>query len=82
METRCFQGVYKPNTGEIWINVEMAERAASTNVLANLWNLSEICLNFIIRTPESHWRRSGIFTANFEQISHIVLVFPWLTLNK
>ena len=29
-----------------------------------------------------HWRRSGVFIANFEQISHIVLRFPSLTLNK
>ena len=26
--------------------------------------------------------RSGLFIANFEQISHITLVFPPLTLNK
>ena len=28
------------------------------------------------------WRRSGILIANFEQISHIVLVFSLLTLTK
>ena len=27
-------------------------------------------------------RRSGVFIANFEQISHIALVFPFLALNK
>ena len=27
-------------------------------------------------------RRSGVFIAKFEQISHIALVFPLLTLNK
>ena len=27
-------------------------------------------------------RRSGFFIVNFEQISHIVLVFPLLILNK
>ena len=26
--------------------------------------------------------RSGVFTVNFEEISHIVLVFPVLNLNK
>ena len=26
--------------------------------------------------------RSGVFIVNFEHISHIVLVFPLLTLNK
>ena len=29
----------------------------------------------IIKTPERrHWRRSGVFSVNVEQISHIVLV--------
>ena len=28
------------------------------------------------------WRRSGVFIINFEQISHIVLVFLLLTLNN
>ena len=27
------------------------------------------------------WRRSGVFTINFEHISHLVLVFLLLTLN-
>ena len=45
--------------------------------------MCEICWKLTIKTPERrHWRRSGVFFANFEQISHIVLVFPWLTLNK
>ena len=36
-----------------------------------------------INTPEQdHWRRSGVFIVNFEQNSHIILVFPLLTLNK
>ena len=29
-----------------------------------------------------HWRRSGVFIVNFEQISHIVLVLALLTLNE
>ena len=29
-----------------------------------------------------HCRRSGVFKVNFEQISHIALVFPLLTLSK
>ena len=29
-----------------------------------------------------HWRRSGVFNLNFEQISHIIKVFPLLTINK
>ena len=33
------------------------------------------------KTQQRQWRRSGVFV-NFEQISHIVLVFLLLTLNK
>ena len=42
----------------------------------------EICSELTIKIPERrHWRRSGIFIVNFEQISHLVLVFLLLTLN-
>ena len=35
-----------------------------------------------MKTPERrHWRRSGVFIANFERISPLVLVFLLLTLN-
>ena len=38
----------------------------------------EICSKLTIKIPEQH---SGIFTVNFEHISHLVLVFLLLTLN-
>ena len=39
--------------------------------------------NSYIKTPErGQWRRSGVFNVNFEYISHLVLVFLLLTLNK
>ena len=42
----------------------------------------ENCSKLTIRTPERrHWRRSGIFIVNFEQISHLILVFLLLTLR-
>ena len=42
----------------------------------------EICSKLTIKTPERRqWRRSGIFIVNFEHISHLVLVFLFLTLN-
>ena len=41
----------------------------------------EICLKLTIKIPEQRRRRSGIFIANFEHISHLVLVFLLLTLN-
>ena len=40
----------------------------------------EICSKLTIKTPEQ--RRSGVFIVNFENISHLVLVFPLLTLSK
>ena len=38
--------------------------------------VSRTLLNIFIQ-----WRRSGVFIVNFEQISHLVLVFLLLTLN-
>ena len=44
-----------------------------------VWNLSKLT----IKTPERHqWLCSGVFIDNFEQFSHIVLVFPLFTLSK
>ena len=49
-------------------------------------NIRPVCSKLAIKTSERrhwrHWRRSDLFIVNFEQISHIVLVFPLLTLNK
>ena len=43
----------------------------------------EICSKLTIKTPERHqWRRSGVFIATFEHISHLFLVFLLLTLNR
>ena len=43
----------------------------------------EICSKLTIKLPERrHWRRSGVFIVNFEHISHLVLVFLLLTLNR
>ena len=42
----------------------------------------KICSKLTIKTPKRrHWRRSGVFIVNFENISHLVLVFLLLTLN-
>ena len=42
----------------------------------------EIRSKLTIKTPERpQWRRSGVFFANFEHISQLVLVFLLLTLN-
>ena len=42
----------------------------------------EIYSKLITKTQERrHWRLSGVFIANFEHISHLVLVFLLLTLS-
>ena len=36
-----------------------------------------------MKTPEQrHWHRSGVFIVNFENNSHLALVFLLLTLSK
>ena len=43
----------------------------------------KICSKLTIKIPEQpQWRRSGIFIVNFEHVSHLVLVFLLLTLNR
>ena len=40
----------------------------------------EICSEFTIKTPERRqWRRSAVFLVNFENISHLAVVFLSLT---
>ena len=48
----------------------------------NTRNRFDICLKLPIKIPERrHWPHSGIFIINFQQISHLFLVFLLLTLN-
>ena len=43
----------------------------------------EICSKLTVKTPERRqWRRSGVFIAKSEHISHLVLVFLLLTLSR
>ena len=45
--------------------------------------LCEICSKLTLKTPEQiQCCRSGVFIVNFEQISHIILFFLLLPLNK
>ena len=42
----------------------------------------EICSQLTGKTPEElYWDHSGVFIIDSEHISHLVLVFLWLTLN-
>ena len=43
----------------------------------------EICSKLTIKAPEQrHWRHFGVFTVNFEYISHLILVLSLLTLSR
>ena len=43
----------------------------------------EICPKLTIKTPERcQWHRFGGFIVNFEHISHLVSLFPLLTLSR
>ena len=49
----------------------------------NLRTRCEKCSDLTIETPRRcQWRRSGVFIVNFEHISHRVLVFLLLNLNR
>ena len=49
----------------------------------NIRKKCEIFSKLTVKTLERcHWRRSDVFTVNFENISHLFLVFLFLTLNK
>ena len=49
----------------------------------NTRTICEIYSMLTIKTPKRRqWRRSGLFIVNYEQNSHIFLVFPLLILNK
>ena len=39
------------------------------------WPAYEICSK-LTASERRHWRSSGVFIVNFEQISYIFLVFP------
>ena len=38
-------------------------------------------VKYVQRHMRRQWRSSGAFIVNFEHVSHLVLVFPLLTLN-
>ena len=69
-----WKGTFKDSTADIYL-------LKINN--GNTKTMYEICPWLTLKTPEwRHCRRSGVFIATFEQISHIVLVFRLLTINK
>ena len=68
-------------------NMEAAKRLDGTYLYKfnneNTRTICEIYSKLTIKTAEQRHRRcSGFFVVNFEQVSHIVLVFTILSLNK
>ena len=71
---------------------KISEKPFSPNILTsnylfkvNNGDIRTMCeiLSKLTRKPKRrHWRLSDFFVVNFEHISHIVTVFPLLTLNK
>ena len=56
----------------------------STESNGNIRNSYVVCLKLPIKTSEwRQWSRPGVFIGNFEQISHLFLMFPcWLWTSK
>ena len=49
----------------------------------NIGMMCKICSKLTMKTPDrDHWCRSGVFIVNFEQFSHIALMFVLSTLNN
>ena len=76
-----------PNSSIIDVLTPCLTFTAGNNVFKvnnrNTRRKCDICSKFTIKTPgRIHWRRSGVFTVNFEHISYLVLVFRFLTLNR
>ena len=70
----------------VWSNCcsRLETKAAFTcwSTMENTRTMSEIRSKLTIKTSERQWCRSCVFIVDFELISHIVLVFPLMTLNK
>ena len=55
----------------------------SLSIIKNGKLMCKICSTLTIKIPEQgYWRCSGVLIIKLEQISHIALVIPYLTLNK
>ena len=57
-------------------------KANHENIRTSYDNCSKLIIKSTERTERQHWRLYDAFIFNCEQISHVGLVFPLLTLNK
>ena len=66
-----------------WISVFLAGIHLFKAKIENTKTIFEIYAKLVIKTSKQrHSDRSGLFSVNLEHISHIVLVFPLLTLYR
>ena len=86
LEQRQRLGSINLPLGWYWKKVRVSDPADIHLLKVNNGNtrtIYEIYSNVTTKTPGRHHRRlSGIFIVTFQEISHIVLVFPLLPLNK
>ena len=79
------QLVFRNRKGE-WIHPNQNTRAGKYLFKVNNRNTkssSEICSKLTTDVPERrHWHLSGVFIVTFEHISHLFLVFLFLTLSR
>ena len=62
---------------------KMLYRSKNSFVQSQQWKFQKINLFKFIMTPEPrHLRRSNVSVVSFEQISHSILLFSLLTLDK
>ena len=61
----------------------MLYRSKNSFVQSQQWKFQKINLfKFIMTTEPRHLRRSNVSVVSFEQISHSILLFSLLTLDK
>ena len=68
---------------KVWLKPQPSRQLLVQINNRNIRTMCKICSMSKIKTPERRqWRGCGVFIFNFEQISHIVLMFPLLNLSN
>ena len=70
------------NIPSIFLKVHAKKRTSHYQTGIYLLRANKQNTNTMCEICVKSWRRSCVFIVNFEQISHIFLVFPLLALNK
>ena len=86
LQTSC-EDILKINLEEFLEDENLLRWRCLQDVFKTSWKTKnvcrEICSKITMNTPERrHWRCSDVFIVNSEEILHVALIFPLLTLNK